>query len=604
MNTLSINFLIKDSPTAVAILDTHMRFVSYSRIWLKQFANGHKNLFGQSFYDILPETPEELRKIHKECLKGNFNANKGQKFILNNGRIQWIKWKVNAWKNEDQQVGGLIITQEDITAEKRREDLLRKAKQVARIGGWEVDIVENKVYWTEVTKEIHEVPVDYVPSLEEGINFYKKGFFRNKITQLVTDAMVNGIPWDTELVIVTAKGKELWVRAKGEAELVNGKCVRVYGTFQDIDEKKKIELRYQKISDRLAIATHNANIGIWEYNIPENELIWDDTMYQLYGVKKFDFNGDYEAWEATIHPDDKERCQTEVNNAIEGKNGFDTEFRVIWANGDIRYIKAEATVKRDLANTPLRMVGANWDITEEKKAEKKLKNLLDITSEQNGSLLNFAHIVSHNLRSHSSNLSMLYGFLSKETDEEEKRNLMQMLGNATDSLTETVLHLNEVVGVKTGNHDQLKEVNLFATLKAVKKNLSLLMQEKEAKCSIAVPKTMSLLCIPAYLDSIFLNLFTNSLKYSSPKRKPKITIKSFQEDDQTKIIFSDNGLGIDMDKHRDKLFGMYKTFHDHKDAKGIGLFITKNQMESMNGKIEVDSSVDVGTTFTLIFNKI
>ena len=147
----------------------------------------------------------------------------------------------------------------------------------------------------------------------------------------------------------------------------------------------------------------------------------------------------------------------------------------------------------------------------------------------------------------------------------------------------------------------MKRVNLYDTLKNVEKNLSLLLDEKKASCYIGVNKDQTVSAIPAYLDSILLNLFTNSIKYSSPDRPLVIKIDSVLTKDQLVLRFSDNGLGIDLDRHGAKLFGMYKTFHRNKDAKGIGLFITKNQIEAMHGKIAVESTVDVGTTFTLYF---
>ncbi len=603
METASINFLIKDSPVAVAIVDTNMKFVCHSDVWCQEFGKGQHTLIGKSYYEVLSNTPKALHEVHKECLEGASNSNKAQKFIHSDGTVQWLKWKITAWKDEQQQVGGLIIVQEDITEEKLREELLLKAKSVARIGGWEIDMATNKVYWTEMTKNIHEVSKDYIPSLSGGINFYKEGIHREKITQLVSEAMNLGTPWDTELIIVTAKGKELWVRAKGETEMVNGKCIRIYGTFQDIDKKKRISLEYQAISDRLAIATHAAKIGIWDYDIVENQLVWDQNMYHLYGINEAQFNGVVETWEASVHPEDKERCLQEVEQAIAGIQDFDAEFRIIWPSGEIRYIKAESTVRRDPEGNPLRMIGANWDITEEKKAQKKLKNLLDITGKQNDSLLNFAHIVSHNLRSHSSNLSMLSGFLSQEEDEKEKQNLLKMLTDATESLNETVVHLNEVVQIKTVADDKMKTVNLYDTIMGVQKNLALLLKEKQVVCTIDVPKGFNIKAIPAYVDSILLNLFTNSVKYSAPERRPLILISALEREEQLVLTFSDNGLGIDLERHGKKLFGMYKTFHNHKEAKGIGLFITKNQIEAMNGKIEVASTVNVGTTFTLYFQK-
>jgi len=707
-----------------------MCFISHSKVWLQEFAQGYSSINGQSYYEVLLDTPEGIKKIHKECLRGKSHLSNGTKVVHSNASLQWLKWKINAWRDESGEIGGLIIIQEDITEEKRREELLMKSERVARIGGWEVDVEVGKVYWTQITREIHEVEDDYVPNLEEGINFYKKGRSRIEITRLVSEAMVSGAPWDIELQIVTAKGNELWVRSKGETEIVNGKCVRIYGTFQDIDDKKKIELEYQQVSDRLAIATKAAQIGIWDYNLVENELVWDDNMYLLYGVDKKDFSGVYEAWQSGLHPEDKERGEKEIALAIAGKKDFDTEFRIIWPDGSIRHIKARATIQRDKDGVAIKMIGANWDITELKttklelirsqesftdafgksaigmalvdmegkwievnqslctsfgysreqllkktfqeitfpedlekdleimenlisrkksswqlekrfyhktgnlvfvmltvtsvndidgnlshficqisditsriEAEKRLQTLVEVTKGQNESLMNFAHIVSHNLRSHSSNMSMLTKFLSQEKNPKEKQNIEGMLDKAVDSLNETVEHLNEVVLIKTGSLEKMRSASLITTTNRVEDNISALLKEKEATCKFNISKTHFVNVVPAYLDSILLNLFTNSLKYASDKRKPQIEVSSKIKNDFIEVRFSDNGQGIDLKRYGQKIFGMYKTFHKHKDAKGIGLFITKNQIESMYGSIAVESEIDRGTTFTLKFKK-
>src|SRR5680860_1285460 len=121
------------------------------------------------------------------------------------------------------------------------------------------------------------------------------------LTRLVSDAISNGTSWDTELIIITAKENELWVRAKGEVEIVDNKPVRIYGTFQDIDEKKKTEQNFLKATERLSIATKGANVGIWDMDITNKKLVWDDNMYHLYGIYKKDFESDYQAWQAGLH---------------------------------------------------------------------------------------------------------------------------------------------------------------------------------------------------------------------------------------------------------------------------------------------------------------
>ena len=129
--------------------------------------------------------------------------------------------------------------------------------------------------------------------------------------------------------------------------------------------------------------------------------------------------------------------------------------------------------------------------------------------------------------------------------------------------------------------------------------LSLAIKESQITITHSIPNNLVVNAIPAYLDSILLNLFTNAIKYRSPERKATLEIDYEINDNYTVINFKDNGLGVNLEKNGHKIFGMYKTFHGNEDAKGIGLFITKNQIESMDGKIEVESETGYGSNFKI-----
>jgi PAS domain-containing protein len=125
----------------------------------------------------------------------------------------------------------------------RSIELYTQTSNVARVGGWELDLLKNRFTWTNITKEIHEVSLDFVPNLRTVIDFYKDGENRKKIISLFTNAIEYGEPFDEELEIITAKGHERWVRTKGEVKRVNGVYVRVYGIVQDIHDKKMKEIK-------------------------------------------------------------------------------------------------------------------------------------------------------------------------------------------------------------------------------------------------------------------------------------------------------------------------------------------------------------------------
>ena len=148
-------------------------------------------------------------------------------------------------------VNAVVSNYHNITERKKLEDLLHKANTLARIGSWEVDLVKGTVYWSDITREILETTTDYVPDLAAGLSLYKEGTSRDLIKLKVAEAIELGKPYDLELQVITAKNNERWVRAIGETEFADGKCVRMYGSFQDIDQRKTVEEKIKNINAEL-----------------------------------------------------------------------------------------------------------------------------------------------------------------------------------------------------------------------------------------------------------------------------------------------------------------------------------------------------------------
>lgn len=238
------------------------------------------------------------------------------------------------------------------------------------------------------------------------------------------------------------------------------------------------------------------------------------------------------------------------------------------------------------------------ETTKIKQAEAEIKSLYDVTQEQNERLLSFAHIVSHNLRSHTGNLTMILDLMSEHVPSAAENEFFPMIQAACDNLSETVKHLSDVV-VSNTSAENLVSLNLndyvehaIATLKGLKMSFEFSVENR-------VDDQIAVLAVPAYLDSIVLNLLTNAVKYRSPHRNLMVSIEAEVSDQWVVFKVTDNGLGIDLKYHGSKIFGMFKTFHGNADARGVGLFITKNQTVSMGGKIEVDSEIDKGSVFSV-----
>jgi PAS domain S-box-containing protein len=255
------------------------------------------------------------------------------------------------------------------------------------------------------------------------------------------------------------------------------------------------------------------------------------------------------------------------------------------------------------------VVAISKDITFQKNIEIELHakiKLLEKTSAElevkNQFLEQFTDIFTHNLRSPIINLNSLYDIYIKSTESEERDFILLKFKDVLETLSKTIKELNHVGTIRRNISVKKTVLDFEAQLKIVTNTLSGQILEKNAQIEYDFQAAPTIEYPKIYLESIFLNLLSNALKYSSNDRAPHILLKSFfGANKKIALTCEDNGMGIDMSKHGHKIFGLYKTFHHHPEANGVGLFITKNQVEAMGGSISVDSQVDRGTKFTIYF---
>ena len=179
--------------------------------------------------------------------------------------------------------------------------------------------------------------------------------------------------WRHEYRVKFDDGTIRWLSGNAMPTLEADGSVLWHGLITDITERRQREDELNRVSMRLALATRIGGVGVWDYDIVNNILVWDDQMFALYGIKKEDFSGAYDAWQSGLHSADKERGDREIKMAIAGEKEFDTEFRVVWPDDTVHYLRAIAIVQRDESGKPLNLVGTNWDITEQKQAEQALR---------------------------------------------------------------------------------------------------------------------------------------------------------------------------------------------------------------------------------------
>ncbi|HZX57546.1 MAG TPA: PAS domain-containing sensor histidine kinase [Mucilaginibacter sp.] len=241
------------------------------------------------------------------------------------------------------------------------------------------------------------------------------------------------------------------------------------------------------------------------------------------------------------------------------------------------------------------------DVTAIKLLEKELIQSNEVVTQQNKRLRNFANIVSHNLNTYAFNLESILGFFIEAESEKEKNQMLDYLKAISAGFSSTIKNLNEIVDAQNQGKEKCEWVTLNDYIEKAIGMLSNQVGANHALILNRIDTDIKLYVNPAYLDSIILNLLTNAIKYRHPDRIPLIELTTEINDNELGLKVTDNGLGIDLEKHRKELFGMYKTFHGNADAKGIGLFITRFQAEAAGGHIEVQSEVNKGSTFTVYF---
>jgi signal transduction histidine kinase len=198
---------------------------------------------------------------------------------------------------------------------------------------------------------------------------------------------------------------------------------------------------------------------------------------------------------------------------------------------------------------------------------------------------------------------MLLDIIETEDNPEIIQETLTYIRTNSNDLNETIDNLKELVDLQSDLKPMKEHLNLFQYLQKMIVLLSEEFVRHNVEYSINIPEHVTVYYNPAYLESVLLNFSTNAVKYSHPKKTPKINYDFSYEDGIKTLSISDNGLGIDLKKHGELIFGMYKTFHKHPNSRGIGLFMSKNQIEAMGGKVTVESEVGEGTSFKIYFNE-
>ena len=466
---------------------------------------------------------------------------------------------------------------------KIEEDTLLWNKGIEGVFGYkQSEVGKNSNWWFE---NIH--PED---SIKMSIKLYS--FIEQKTEK-----------WQDEYRFKCADGSYKFVLDRGFLlKDENGKAVRMIGAIQDVTKQKEEEQRLKLLEtvitqtkDSIIITEANLNDGEIPkivYVNPAFSVMSGYSSQEIIGKSPNVFigpNSDRKEYEKLIGAiSKKEECEVETISYKKSQEEYWVSFSMLPVNNSDDELSHWVSIQRD--------------ISEKKKQEVEKEQLIRELTRNNKDLQQFSYITSHNLRAPLSNLTGLLNLIEDiPIENSELKEILNGFNKSTHLLNETINDLVKVIVIKDNPSIKKEDVPLYDIFENIFSQLNFLIGLHKPTIKINFEEVDTLNINKAYLESILLNLMTNSLKYKSDERKLKINISTATINNNTTILFNDNGIGIDLERNRDKVFGLYQRFHNHADGKGLGLYLVKSQVEIMGGTINLESEVNIGTTFTLTF---
>jgi PAS domain S-box-containing protein len=499
---------------------------------------------------------------------------------------------------------GVVVAFVDVTARKTVEQTIRRYEQIVRSS---VDAI----YSTTLDGRIDS----WNPAAETIYGYRAEEMLGQPLARLL---LPDAFDEAAEIIRRVAQGETLGAfevqhRGKdGRAIEISltvspirdaaGRVVGVAKVACDIGERKRAEAQLRRLTERLQLATEAGGIGVWEWDVVEDRLIWDEQMYALYGVREQDFSGAYAAWVQGLHPEDAAQAQAEIERALHGQQTFRPEFRVRWPDGTVRDIAAFGKVVRDAAGVPQRMVGVNWDITEAKQARALAEQATRLKSE-------FLVNMSHEIRTPMNAVLGFTYLLERRPLDPAARDLVLKVRNAGRSLLTLINDILDFSKIEAGRLELesapfrltglLDDLAAIMTAAARDKPLELIITPHPVRGYDA------LIGDAGRLQQVLINLLGNAIKFTEQGEvELRIDLESAAESDvRLRFAVRDTGIGISADQQA-QIFAPFRQADSSISRRfggtGLGLAISRQLVALLGGELRVESVPGEGSEFWFV----
>jgi PAS domain S-box-containing protein len=332
-----------------------------------------KDIIGEKNYHFALKYIDEVRSSGRQTSYENI-------FSLADGK-RWISVTYVPTYDNQRKMVGLIVMSLDISERKWAEEKLqvseqqlRESQRVAEIGHYALDIPAGAWTNSEELDDIFGIGPEYVRSVEGWLSIVHPAEQAGMAKYFTEQVLRDHVPFNRQYRIVRkSDGAVRWVHGLGNLTLSSdGKPISMFGTIQDITERKIAEEALRENQVRLDLALHAAHMGVWRWEIEENKRYFDELTCQLLGIDAATFTGAAEEFFKVVHPDDREKVKSSLARAIEQDGPYELTYRVVWPEGSIHYIASRGRLEHDDHRQPVRFNGIVWDITEQYLFESAL----------------------------------------------------------------------------------------------------------------------------------------------------------------------------------------------------------------------------------------
>ena len=367
-NRVDYSIFFNTSLDLLTITDKEGFLLVVNDIWEDALQYSQEEIKSKALLDfVIPADHVITIEMFSRLLLGENITNFENRLKRKDGTVIWLSWTAKLVNDQVFMIG------HETTEIKKVYSMLEDTQGLANVGGWTYDLNRNKLEWAKHTFDIFNLPKGVPVSPEDQLNFIKESF-RSRFQYAFEEACNNAKPFQMQLQIKTLDNQEKWLDVKVNVEEPREGNKKLIGLFQDISLEKESSQKISEYRERLNVALYSSGIGIWEWNLKSNELIWDDKMFELYEVAPTSFEGTFESWKEALGEKESEEVELIFKESIATKTDFRHEFCINPGGGTRKkYIKAEAQLFLDSNGEPEKFLGANWDVTEEKMLEGKLR---------------------------------------------------------------------------------------------------------------------------------------------------------------------------------------------------------------------------------------